>query len=331
MDSVCRLFMKSECKNGENCKWIHDYDLCRDLYFGKCKFGDNCKYYHGGDRDEWLDRGYKGKGKQLEKPSKHYDEDHETKNDYKDSNKRRDNKDFNSKTKYGGRKKKNTTDFAPNHSPPDLRVYIADGQCKKFKHPSGTEVTVMDERDVVLVGNMFSDFKPLHIYNKLLDEINMTGDFDDLWKLWHNDSHLIADDKSHIKWKKQCPTFNMVLERMTSYFDMDVKATRFNQYRNSDEWKPFHHDAAAVDPNKAKTQNVTVSVSFGATRDITFQHAKSGNTVSFPLGDGFQYTFARQVNVDWKHGVPQVHPDDAHNRGRISIVMWGWNKQHMTD
>ena len=33
---------------------------------------------------------------------------------------------------------------------------------------------------------------------------------------------------------------------MTEYFKMDVKATRFNWYRNSSEWKPFHHDAAAV-------------------------------------------------------------------------------------
>jgi hypothetical protein len=41
---------------------------------------------------------------------------------------------------------------------------------------------------------------------------------------------------------------------------MDIKATRFNWYRNSDHWKPFHHDAAAVKPEKALTQNFTVAV-----------------------------------------------------------------------
>ena len=324
MDQVCRLFMKRECrKSPDDCKFIHDYDLCRDLFFGKCKFGDNCKYYHGGDRNQWLDT----KDKNADKTKKHYDNDSESKNDHKDNgyNKRRDN----NKT-HGGRKKKNTTNFNPDHTPPDLRVYVCDGQNKKFSHPSGTDVKIMDERDVILISNMFNDYKPLDIYKRLLDEINKTGDFDDLWALWHGDNHLIANDKSHIKWKKQCPTFNMVLERMANYFDMDVKATRFNWYRNSDEWKPYHHDAAAIDDKKARTQNLTVSVSFGEPRDIAFQHAKTGSTVCFPLGDGFLYTFASLVNVQWKHGVPQVHPDDAHDKGRISIVMWGWSTQKMT-
>ena len=56
---------------------------------------------------------------------------------------------------------------------------------------------------------------------------------------------MIADDKQG-NWKKRCPTFLKVVKKMTEYFKMDVKATRFNWYRNSSEWKPFHHDAAAV-------------------------------------------------------------------------------------
>ena len=43
--------------------------------------------------------------------------------------------------------------------------------------------------------------------------------------------------------KKKCPTFSMVVDRIAKYFEMDVKATRFNWYRDSQEWKPFHHDA----------------------------------------------------------------------------------------
>ena len=31
---------------------------------------------------------------------------------------------------------------------------------------------------------------------------------------------------------------------------MDVQATRLNWYRDSSEWKPFHHDAAALKPDK---------------------------------------------------------------------------------
>ena len=31
---------------------------------------------------------------------------------------------------------------------------------------------------------------------------------------------------------------------------MDVKETRLNRYRNSNDWKPYHHDAAAINPDK---------------------------------------------------------------------------------
>jgi hypothetical protein len=118
---------------------------------------------------------------------------------------------------------------------------------------------------------------------------------------------------------------------MAKYFDMDVKATRFNWFKDSTHWKPYHHDAAAVDSHKAKTQNFTVGISFGATRDIVFQHAKTGTTVCFPLGDGVLYTFGSRINVDWKHGVPQIHPDRANEDGRLSIIMWGWIEQTQTD
>lgn len=84
--------------------------------------------------------------------------------------------------------------------------------------------------------------------------------------------YLLADDKRH--WKEKCPTFNYVVETMAGYFDMDVQATRFNWYRDSSEWKPFHHDAAALKEKFARTQNFTLAVSFGAEREAAFEHAK---------------------------------------------------------
>ena len=83
---------------------------------------------------------------------------------------------------------------------------------------------------------------------------------------WHGDSHVIANDK--LNWKKYCPTFNMVLDKMCSYFRMEAKATRLNWYRDNSEWKPYHHDAAAVKADKAESQNITVAASFGAEREV---------------------------------------------------------------
>jgi alkylated DNA repair dioxygenase AlkB len=143
--------------------------------------------------------------------------------------------------------------------------------------------------------------------------------------LWHGDSHLIADD--HLNWKNKCPTFNHIIKRLAEYFGMDVKATRFNWYRDSSEWKPYHHDAAAVDASKAMKQNFTVGVSFGLTRDAAFEHAKTRTTVEFPLTDGSVYCFSKDVNIEWRHGIPQVPPSQYSDKGRISIIAWGWVDQ----
>ena len=123
-----------------------------------------------------------------------------------------------------------------------------------------------------------------------------------VWKLWHGDTHFIADDKRG-NWKKSCPLFNNIINRLKDYFQMEVKATRFNLYQDPLEWKPYHHDAAAVDPRKMETQNLTVGVSFGATREVAFQHADTGTTVYIPLPEGSVYTFGKKANIKWRHGI----------------------------
>ena len=100
-------------------------------------------------------------------------------------------------------------------------------------------------------------------------------------KLWHGDTHLIADD--HTNWKSKCPTFNMVIAKLSEYFNLDVKATRYNWYKDSTMWKCYHHDAAAIDPKKSQTQNMTVGISFGLTRNIGFEHAKTKTKIFIPL------------------------------------------------
>eukprot|EP00497_Spongosphaera_streptacantha_P004524 TRINITY_DN5391_c0_g1_i1.p2 TRINITY_DN5391_c0_g1~~TRINITY_DN5391_c0_g1_i1.p2 ORF type:complete len:132 (+),score=14.94 TRINITY_DN5391_c0_g1_i1:422-817(+) len=105
------------------------------------------------------------------------------------------------------------------------------------------------------------------------------------------------------QWRSKCPTFNRVLKRTEDYFGMDIKATRFNYYRDASDWKPFHHDAAAIKPRMAKNQNFTVGISFGKERECVFQHSKKGTKISCPQPNGALYAFCRDVNIEWKHGV----------------------------
>ena len=207
-------------------------------------------------------------------------------------------------------KKKNTESFTPQHSPDDMTIMVGDGK-KQFY---GNQIK---SQDVIVIPNLFCEEEDLTIYNKILEEIQQ----ENVWKLWHGDTHMIADDKTD--WKKECPTFQMVLDRIAEYFKMDIKATRLNWYRDSKEWKPYHHDAAAVKADKAKTQNFTVGVSFGLKRDASFEHARTRTRVKVPLPNGSTYTFSDMVNVDWRHGILQYPPDKYVEQGRISVIAWG--------
>ena len=77
-------------------------------------------------------------------------------------------------------------------------------------------------------------------------------------------------------------------------------------------------------PDKARTQNITVAVSFGIEREVAFEHAKTKTTLSIPQGNGSVYVFTKDVNIEWRHGILQVPPQFKKEEGRISIIAWGY-------
>ena len=211
-------------------------------------------------------------------------------------------------------RKKNTQSFKPDHSPPDMRVLVNTSKTMLSEE--------LSERDVIFLPAFFDD--PT-MYERLLQEMKQTGyDEEQLWKLWHGDNHLIADDKLG-NWKAKCPLFTSVIDRLANFFAMDAKATRFNWYKDNQDWKPYHRDAAAIDERKAKTQNITVAVSFGATRTASFQHMDTKTRIDLPLPNGSVYVFNKQVNIDWMHGI--IQEPTIKKEGRISIILWGYCDQ----
>ena len=101
-----------------------------------------------------------------------------------------------------------------------------------------------------------------------------------------------------------------------------------DRYKNTNNWKPYHHDAAAIKPHIAEKQNTTIAISFGYTRDVAFQFNDNKCVVSFPLKDNSVYLFGNEVNKRWKHGIPQMSEDNFCEEGRISIILWGWMEQN---
>ena len=89
--------------------------------------------------------------------------------------------------------------------------------------------------------------------------------------------------------------------------------------------------------------NVTSAVNFQ--REAAFEHADSKTVVAMPQPNGTIYTFGRDVNILWRHGIlqvgvlnvfifimssilcGQVPPEQQKEEGRISIIAWGWVPQ----
>lgn len=198
---------------------------------------------------------------------------------------------------------KNTETFDPSFQEPDLRLIINKPITK------GNEISI--------VPNFLQD---LSIINKLDEDF----EYDTLVS-WHGDTHSIADDS--LNWKKNAPAFTKIVDSLCEFFEMTPGSTRFNYYKDSKDWKPYHHDAAALKPNKAKTQNITVGISFGLTREISFQSAESDKsvrkTVNIPLENNTVYAFGNEVNIKFRHGIPQL--EEEVYKPRISIIVWGYS------
>jgi len=290
-ENICKYWIKNKC-NHENCKFIHDPDLCLNFYNNL-----NCNGLC--NKNHFITP--------LLLNNNNINNNQNNKNNKK--------KKFN--------KPKNTETFEPNYSVPEMRVLFEYGK-------SNCELS-LQSNDLIIVPDLFLD-KP-DLYNQLLNEIfNTKFNINNLIIPWHEGCHKIIDD--HLDWKKHCPTFQYVVNKLCTYFNMKLNTTRFNWMQNLNDHKFFHFDGAALKPDIAKKQNSTIGVSFGYTRDIAFQVASHPNcrkVISVPLPNGYTYCFNKDVNIDWRHGVlPIKTPSDyipSNTDGRISIILWGWIDQ----
>ena len=90
----------------------------------------------------------------------------------------------------------------------------------------------------------------------------------------------------------------------------------------------FTFPIRAFNPKRAKNQNITIGASFGATRELAFIRAapqQSGDKVKvyFPQTNNGVFSFGRDANILWKHGVNALEPSEQTGKGRISIILWG--------
>jgi hypothetical protein len=172
-------------------------------------------------------------------------------------------------------KGRNTESFDPQSTlvRPDMRIIVGPN--------TETYGSLLKHDDVVIVPDFFCGRDDWSLYYKLIEEMRESqahGDKDAEWISWHEGAHLISKNPNGSQ------TYQEIQAKISAYFNIPTASvgTRFNWYRTSTDWKPFHHDSAAYNTQRAQNQNITVGVSFGATRELAFLNVKNGSKIYFP-------------------------------------------------
>jgi len=197
---------------------------------------------------------------------------------------------------------------------PDMRVLVGnpDHYDHKLKHD-----------DVVIVPEFGCKEYDNTLFIRLceeLSELQKNGVKGSEYISWHEGSHVISKNPYMSK------TFQTLIERMAKYFNINTRTAsyRFNLYRDENDFKPAHHDSAAFNRERARVQNITVTLSLGGTRELAFINSRTGTKIYVPQTNGMLCSFGRDVNIKWLHAINAIPKEEQKNVGRISIVLWGW-------
>eukprot|EP00930_Biecheleria_cincta_P040064 TRINITY_DN27483_c0_g1_i1.p1 TRINITY_DN27483_c0_g1~~TRINITY_DN27483_c0_g1_i1.p1 ORF type:complete len:443 (+),score=73.06 TRINITY_DN27483_c0_g1_i1:103-1329(+) len=140
---------------------------------------------------------------------------------------------------------------------------------------------------------------------------------------WHGARHLglqlEGSDVSSLRMDSAPPALRETVKRLEEAFGIRASAARMNVYRSSADYKPFHADRGK---DEEGVPQVTVGLSLGATRELSFAHWQTGLTLSFPQRNGDVFAFTPELNQVFVHGVPKVTGggDDGE---RLSLILWG--------
>lgn len=112
--------------------------------------------------------------------------------------------------------------------------------------------------------------------------------------------------------------FEEIVSKVSAALQVKVKATRINYYANGNDWKTYHRDShKMVDGER---EDITIGISLGASRELSFLHVASNKKFSFPQNNGDLFAFTDTVNASFKHGVPKAKGIVGE---RFSIIIWG--------
>lgn len=156
--------------------------------------------------------------------------------------------------------------------------------------------------------NFFCNTTDLTIFESLKKEINLNG---------------MVNWSKHFKHENPnfSNTFNEIVKKMATHFNIEILQTRLNYYKDGSDWKPLHKDRHAYGEGNDKIkEDFTMGASFGASRNLDFVHEESESKFSFPQNNGDIFAFDSDINKKFLHGIPKVSKPIGE---RFSIIAWG--------
>jgi alkylated DNA repair dioxygenase AlkB len=163
------------------------------------------------------------------------------------------------------------------------------------------------------------------LMKSLRSEIPEGRDFSE----WHGARHLGMQfegaDVTALRLASAPPTLRATILKLEAAFGIEASATRVNIYRSTADYKPLHADRGQ---DTAGVPQVTVGLSLGATRELSFAHWQTGLTTSCPQHNGDVFAFTPELNKIFLHGVPKVRKSSLgsgtdDNQERLSLILWG--------
>mmetsp|Transcript_41390 Transcript_41390/g.96175 ORF Transcript_41390/g.96175 Transcript_41390/m.96175 type:complete len:320 (-) Transcript_41390:110-1069(-) len=179
---------------------------------------------------------------------------------------------------------------------------------------------VIHGEDAFFLSGFLCDKGDMSVMRQLKSELETEGkEMSD----WHGARHLGVHFESGTGFER---SFRMELVRkMEQAFGIKASAVRLNLYRSQQDYKPLHYDRGR---DAEGTPQLTVGASFGALRELTLMHVKSGVTMSFPQHNGDVFAFTPELNEVFMHGVPHILPNspsalEPAESTRMSLIIWG--------
>lgn len=163
----------------------------------------------------------------------------------------------------------------------------------------------------------------LSLFDALKGELPAGRDFSD----WHGSRHMgmqFEGEGARHDSSTAPPALRAVVAEMEAAFGIRASASRLNLYRSPQDYKPLHYDRGRDNDG---TPQCTVGASFGATRELTMLHVRSGVNSSFVQRNGDVFAFTPEINKVFMHGVPKIgygSPSEVEGSGeRLSLILWG--------